>query len=230
MTYDIEIAFFDLFFTLVKPSYAEKEEDNEYYDLDLSREEWEEMAEDEELYLKRAAGKIEDPVSIIKEVLEKYDIVRDEPIISNITEKRIKRFQNCLKQVDKNIIDTLEYLSKKGIRMCLISSSDVIDKIGWDSSPLNSYFEHTIFSCDVGVLKPDKEIYDIGLKKMGVEAENAVFIGDGGSGELQGAREVGLKTVLVTHFLGDMRNERIESNSEYADLVVDRFEDIIKYI
>ena len=116
------------------------------------------------------------------------------------------------------------------VRMCLISNADVIDKIGWDSSPLNKYFEHTIFSFDVGVLKPNKKIYDMGLKKMGVEAENAVFIGDGGSGELQGAREMDLKTILVTHFLGDMRSKRINSNREYVDLVVDRFEDIIKYI
>ncbi len=41
---NIEVAFFDLFFTLVKPAYAENEEDNEYYDLGLSREEWEEIA------------------------------------------------------------------------------------------------------------------------------------------------------------------------------------------
>jgi len=27
--------------------------------------------------------------------------------------------------------------------MCLISNADVIDKIGWDSSPLNKFFEHT---------------------------------------------------------------------------------------
>ena len=66
---------------------------------------------------------------------------------------------------------------------------------------LKLYFEHTIFSCDVGFLKPDREIYDIGLKKMRVKAENVDFIGDGGSRELQGAREVGLKTILVTHFL-----------------------------
>ncbi len=95
---------------------------------------------------------------------------------------------------------------------------------------MNKYFEHKIFSCDVGVLKPDKVIYDIGLDKMRVAVENAVFIGDGGSGELQGAREVGLKTILITHYLGDIRSEIIESNREYVDLVVDRFEDIIKYI
>ena len=227
---NVEVVLFDLFFTLVKPSCEKNEEDNEYYVLNLSREEWEEIVEDEELYLERAAGKIGDPVIIIKKVLEKYNIENDESLINSIAEKRIKRFENCLKQVDKNIIDTLEYLSEKGIRVCLISNADVIDKIGWDSSPLNKYFEHTIFSCDVGVLKPDKEIYDIGLKKMGVEAENAVFIGDGGSRELQGAREIGLKTILATHILGDIRSERIKSNREYVDLIVDRFEDIIKYI
>ncbi len=162
--------------------------------------------------------------------MDKYDIEIDQSIINCIAEKRIKRFEKCLKQVDKNIIATLEYLSEKGIRMCLISNADVIDKTGWDSSSMNKYFEHTIFSCDVGVLKPNKEIYEIGIKKMRVEAENAVFIGDGGSRELQGAREFGLKTILVTHFLGDMRSKRIESNREYADIVVGRFEDIIKYI
>lgn len=122
---NIEVAFFDLFFTLVKPGYAENEEDNEYYDLNLSREEWEEIAEDEQLYLEKAAGKLEDPVSIINDVLEKYDIERDESIINSIVEKRIKRFKNCLKQIDDKILDTLEYLSRKGIRMCLISNADV---------------------------------------------------------------------------------------------------------
>ena len=122
---NIEVAFFDLFFTLVKPGYAENEEDNEYYDLNLSREEWEEIAEDEQLYLEKAAGKLEDPVSIINDVLEKYDIERDESIINSIVEKRIKRFKNCLKQIDDKILDTLEYLSRKGIRMCLIRNADV---------------------------------------------------------------------------------------------------------
>ncbi len=32
---NIEVAFFDLFFTLVKPAYAENEEENEYYDCNL---------------------------------------------------------------------------------------------------------------------------------------------------------------------------------------------------
>jgi len=67
--------------------------------------------------------------------LEKYDIENDESLINSIAEKRIKRFENCLKRLDKNIIDTLDHLSRRGIRMCLISNADVIDKTGWDISP-----------------------------------------------------------------------------------------------
>jgi len=40
----------------------------------------------------------------------------------------IKRFENCLRQIDKNIIDTLEHLSRKGIRMCLISNAERLKK------------------------------------------------------------------------------------------------------
>src|SRR5690554_4078989 len=113
---DIKVVFFDLFFTLVKPAYEENEEDNEYYDLDLSRGEWEEIVEDELLYLERALGKVEDPVLIIKKVLEKYNIEKNQTIINRIAENRIKRFEKCLKQIDKNIIATLEHLSRRGIR------------------------------------------------------------------------------------------------------------------
>ena len=39
---NIEVIFFDLFFTLVVPRYEENEENNEYYELCISKENWEE--------------------------------------------------------------------------------------------------------------------------------------------------------------------------------------------
>ncbi len=227
---NIEVIFFDLFFTLVVPHYKKNEEDNEYYDLNLTREEWEKIAEDEELYFKRASGKLHNPADIINEILRKNDIFNDDFIVKMVLDKRIKRFKTCLEQVDKNIINTLEYLSRKGKRMCLISNADVIDKVGWESSPLSRFFENTIFSCDVSVLKPNKEIYQIALNKMKVKAGKSVFIGDGGSSELKGAREAGINTILVTHFLVDKKTERIENNENYADVVIDEFDKIIKHI
>jgi putative hydrolase of the HAD superfamily len=224
---NIEVIFFDLFFTLVAPRYEENEEDNEYYELCISRDNWETAAEDEQLYYERAIGKIKDSSDIIRKILSKGGINKNESDIEKIAKKRIKRFERCLSDVEVNIIETLEYLSKNNKRLCLISNADVIDKIGWTSSPLKKYFEAAIFSCDIGVIKPNRRIYEIALKKMGIEPEKAMFIGDGGSEELRGAKELGMRTILLTHFIKDIWPER---SSEYADIVVDKFENITKHI
>lgn len=224
---NIEVIFFDLFFTLVVPRYEENEENNEYFELSISRGNWEAMAEDEKLYHERATGKITDSSEIIRKILIEYGISRDKSVIENIAKKRVKRFERSLSNVENNIIKTLEYLFGNTKRMCLISNADVIDKAGWASSPIKKYFEDAIFSCDIGVLKPDKRIYEIALRKMGVEPEKAMFIGDGGSEELRGAKGLGMRTILSTHFTKEIWPDK---SHEYADIVIDRFEDITKYI
>lgn len=59
----------------------------------------------------------------------------------------------------------------------------------WNKSPLSKLFDDTIFSYEVGYLKPQTEIYEIALKKMNVNSEGCIFIGDGGSDELRGAKK-----------------------------------------
>jgi putative hydrolase of the HAD superfamily len=223
----IKVVFFDLFFTLIIPAYEENVEDNEYSELSISREEWELMAEDEQLYFERATGNAKDSVDIIRKIFIKNGIDKNESVMKKIAEKRMKRFQRSLSNVENSIIETLEYLFKNNKRMCLISNADIIDKDGWATSPINKYFEEAIFSCDVGALKPDRRIYEIALNKMRVSPREAVFIGDGGSEELRGAKESGMQTILVTHFTNGLGSER---SLEYADVVVDNFEDIAKHI
>ena len=224
---NIEVIFFDLFFTLVIPRYEENEENNEYYELCISKEKWDEMAEDEVLYYERASGKIKDASDIIRKILNKCGINKNESDIERIAKKRINRFERSLSNVETNIIKTLEVLSENTKRMCLISNADVIDKFGWASSPIKKYFEEAIFSCDIGVLKPDKRIYEIALRKMGIEPKKAVFIGDGGSEELRGAKDLGMHTILLTHFTKEIWTQR---SKEHADIVIDKFENITNYI
>ena len=56
-------------------------------------------------------------------------------------------------------------------------------------SPLYNLFDEAIFSYEVGYLKPQAEIYQIALEKMNVNPEKSIFIGDGGSDELKGAKK-----------------------------------------
>ncbi|OPJ59606.1 hypothetical protein [Clostridium chromiireducens] len=72
MTNDINIVFFDLFFTLVTPKYSDLRNENDI--LGITKEEWERYAENEELYLKRATNKNISPKQIIEDIINKMKI------------------------------------------------------------------------------------------------------------------------------------------------------------
>ena len=64
---------------------------------------------------------------------------------------------------------------------------------------------------------------------MNAEASQGIFIGDGGSDELLGAKSVGLNTIMVSHLLKREfeKNEKIKENADYC---VENFREILDYI
>lgn len=148
--------------------------------------------------------------------------------IKEILELRKKRFQKSLINVDCKIIDVLSDIKKSGKRLCLISNADVIDVMYWKQSPLNNLFDDAVFSYKVGYVKPQSEIYHIGLDKMNISPEKSVFIGDGGSDELRGAKKLGMKTILSAHFLEKERRDQHIIN--FADYYIKDFRQIVEII
>lgn len=224
MDTNIKVVFFDLFFTLVTPKYNDLR--NEYDVLKLTMEEWEKYAEDEELYLARALGQEKDPEKIIESILEKMKIGYEPCHKADILNLREERMKRCLIEVEKDIVETISELRKNGKKICLISNADVIDVMHWDKSPLSELFDEKIFSYEVGYVKPQTDIYKLALNKMNVESENCVFIGDGGSDELKGAKDIGMKTIMVTHLLKRDEDKHKEI-MKFADYHVEKFKDIL---
>ena len=56
-------------------------------------------------------------------------------------------------------------------------------------------FDAIVFSCEVGFTKPQKEIYELAIGKLGVEANQAVFIDDIPE-YIDGAHEAGLNGIV----------------------------------
>ena len=71
----------------------------------------------------------------------------------------------------------------------------------WEESPLSPFFDTAVFSYQVGLVKPDRRIYELSCARLDVAPENALFCGDGGSGELFGAAVAGLVPCWATWFL-----------------------------
>ena len=62
---------------------------------------------------------------------------------------------------------------------------------------LAGLFDITVRSADVGAAKPDPAIFRAALSRAGVEPHEAVHVGDQISSDIQGARAVGIRPVLV---------------------------------
>jgi len=87
----------------------------------------------------------------------------------------------------------LARLKGMGLKLCLVSNCSEEDVAGWEDCGLAPFFDEVVFSCAVAAAKPDPVIYRIALERVGAAPGQAVFVGDGGSLELEGAARVGLR-------------------------------------
>jgi putative hydrolase of the HAD superfamily len=94
-------------------------------------------------------------------------------------------------------LETLIALKEAGYKIGIISNCYPHVPALLRESPIASFVDAAIFSCEVGVKKPDPHIYRLSCERLGVEPQECLFVGDGESDELRGAAEAGMTPVLV---------------------------------
>lgn len=217
---------FDLFHTLVE---VKPEAGNGRYTPDIlgvDRTLWNEMLWNDTH--DRVVGIERDPLTIIRKVAHRIDPAIPEERIAEATQSRLKRFAAALEQPDPDTVSALDRLKQAGLRVGLISNADVTEVAAWPHSPLAPHFDSAIFSCDVGMKKPDAEIYLRSLSELQLSAVEAVFVGDGGSDELQGARRVGLTTVIMSGILARTDPRLLEPRRRHADFEAHSVADLLQ--
>ena len=93
--------------------------------------------------------------------------------------------------------ETLSRLKSEGYKIGLISDCSAEVPAIWPDTVLAPLFDVTVFSCEVGIKKPDSRIYRLTTTRLGVEPETCLYVGDGSSRELTGAAQVGMHPVLL---------------------------------
>jgi putative hydrolase of the HAD superfamily len=94
-------------------------------------------------------------------------------------------------------LETIAELRQRGLRIGLITvCTDDVPAL-WPDTPFHGLFDAEVFSCSVGLRKPDPRIYLLACEHLGVEPQEAVFVGDGANDELAGAERVGMTAVLI---------------------------------
>ena len=127
--------------------------------------------------------------------------VPNESVIDELVLEKAKEKLIPFDKIEPDTVELLEQLTLRGFRLGVISNAGDMDMEPWPACRLAPFSEVFIASFQVGMLKPDPRIYQRGLKSLGVSADEAVFVGDGGSNELSGATRVGLRALWATWFL-----------------------------
>lgn len=113
-------------------------------------------------------------------------------------------------------IEVLSLLKSGNFKVGLISDCSIDIPLVWDETPLASRFDSVIFSCSVGLKKPDRRIYELAAERLNIRSEECLFIGDGGSRELTGAANAGMHPVLIQPY-GDTELPQADSEAKTWD-------------
>ena len=95
--------------------------------------------------------------------------------------------------------ETILYLRRKGYKIGLLTNGN--SERQWakiHSCGLMQYFDHIVVSGDLQIEKPDPAIYQLSLAGLGIQASEALFVGDTVETDIDGAKRAGIDSLWLT--------------------------------
>lgn len=209
---EVKAVLFDLFETLIS-EYAggSRKTDRSHRDYeqrigisnDVFRKEWNARLE------QRMTGHYTDYPSVMSDIMAAHQVELAAGRIAELYEERIQEKLAAFEAIDASVIRMLDRLKRSGLKLALVSNCTEEEVRGWDACSLAPYFDEVLFSYQVRLAKPDTRIYELACSRLGVSAEQAAFVGDGGSNELLGAMNAGLTPFHSVWFVAEPYRKKV---------------------
>ncbi len=95
----------------------------------------------------------------------------------------------------KGMYQLVAILKKNKYKIGILSNTEIPAMEYFYNNQYDKYFDAVVFSCAERMIKPEKSIYLLALKKLRVKPQEAIFIDDHPENVL-GAEKIGMKEVL----------------------------------
>ncbi len=131
--------------------------------------------------------------------------------------------------VPPDSLTALRDLRSAGLRMGVISNAHLLPYMmrrDWDALGFGQLLDDSVISSEVGIRKPHPDIFLDLLGRLGVDASEAVFVGDRLLDDVGGAHGIGMRAILTRQF----RAEEVGPETAQPDFVVDRLPNIVPWV
>jgi len=100
-------------------------------------------------------------------------------------------------RVGQDVPGTLQGLTDAGFRLAVLSNRTKPFNEQLQALGLGEYFEFALAAGEVDVWKPDPAVFHHTLQRLNLSPEQAIYVGDNYYADVIGAREAGLRPVLL---------------------------------
>lgn len=148
-----------------------------------------------------------------EKVLEYTGITRPDQVEHG---KRLLEEESNAVDFFDGVKETLLALDEMGYLLGIITDTalPVHIKLGWfERGGFGHVWDSIISSKEMGIRKPNPEIYKVSLRQLGMEAGDVAFVGHKKS-ELDGARQVGMRTIAFNYEAGVQADYYIKKFSD----------------
>ena len=133
----------------------------------------------------------------------KNGLEREGVRVEGLGEELAERFREERKKhpfVYDETFDVLEKVKDSYELILLTNGSPHLQHTKLELTPeLVPYFKEIIVSGAVGKGKPEPEMFEIALEKVGIAKEEAIMVGDNLNTDIKGANQCGIRTVWINH-------------------------------
>lgn len=112
-----------------------------------------------------------------------------------------------------------------GLISNVITSQEIPDWL--DKEQLTPYFSSVALSSQLGIRKPDPQIYHIAAQRAGVAPHRCVYVGDNLDRDVSGTRQAGFGMVIILQDKRENANLEIDSTN-LPDVIIQDFDQLLE--
>lgn len=146
----------------------------------------------------RIRGREPDTMRLLRDAHRRLGIHLDDAALQ-ILGRVVYSPTKALAHAQAGTVEALQTLGARGFRLAIISNT-LAPPPGLDehlaAEGLLGFFPIRVYSCVVGVAKPDPRIFREALAALDVRAQQAVYVGDKPRIDIRGAQRVGMRAIL----------------------------------